>query len=399
MPSVLPQNISQILHVWDEGSKSNRAEILKVFIAENSGSTAPELDKRFSMAASLFLTRLTAWLRLTYMSGTYLKLQLESIMIFVSSSSGHKYLAEFLEVGGVLTVLEILGLKQAKEDDKAESLKLLMCIANSGRKYKELICESFGVRAVAECLAKSKSFDTQDRAKYLLQDLATGNPRYEVQIYKALISLLSTASPKAQQLAAETLRYVQGIVSHASPSIVEPTLLLLRSLHVEVQYEASELMKALMNYDIQHDVLQRLVALLKPSNVDMQKSIDFFKEHNLTELDAPLPVFVQQAAAGKCTGILAKESPEIAESLVMLNAIHGLLYAMGNDRHTDSQKQSSIALQFFVRSFPHVDEAVRIALGDSSYHAYMANPDGMYLDMTPIQISVLHNNRVSFSSA
>ena len=68
MPSVLPQNISQILHVWDEGSKSNRAEILKVFIAENSGSTAPELDKRFSMAASLFLTRLTAWLRLTYPS-------------------------------------------------------------------------------------------------------------------------------------------------------------------------------------------------------------------------------------------------------------------------------------------------------------------------------------------
>ncbi len=27
----------------------------------------------------------------------------------------HKYLAEFLEVGGVLTLLEILGLKQAKE--------------------------------------------------------------------------------------------------------------------------------------------------------------------------------------------------------------------------------------------------------------------------------------------
>ena len=27
----------------------------------------------------------------------------------------HKFLAEFLEVGGVLTVLEILGLKQAKE--------------------------------------------------------------------------------------------------------------------------------------------------------------------------------------------------------------------------------------------------------------------------------------------
>ena len=30
-------------------------------------------------------------------------------------SNRHKFLAEFLEVGGILTVLEILGLKEAKE--------------------------------------------------------------------------------------------------------------------------------------------------------------------------------------------------------------------------------------------------------------------------------------------
>ena len=53
-------------------------------------------------------------------------------------------MAEFLEVGGVLTVLEILGLKQAKEEDKAEALRLLTCVANAGRKYKELTCESYG---------------------------------------------------------------------------------------------------------------------------------------------------------------------------------------------------------------------------------------------------------------
>ena len=60
----------------------------------------------------------------------------------------HKYLAEFLEVGGVLTVLEILGLKQAKEQDKAEALRLLTSIADAGRKYKEIICESYGYFAV-----------------------------------------------------------------------------------------------------------------------------------------------------------------------------------------------------------------------------------------------------------
>lgn len=53
-------------------------------------------------------------------------------------------MAEFLEVGGVLTLLEIIGLKQAQEVDKSESLRCLHYIANAGRKYKELICESYG---------------------------------------------------------------------------------------------------------------------------------------------------------------------------------------------------------------------------------------------------------------
>ena len=56
----------------------------------------------------------------------------------------HKFMAEFLEVGGVLTLLEIIGLKQAKEEDKSIALKNLHYIANAGRKYKELICESYG---------------------------------------------------------------------------------------------------------------------------------------------------------------------------------------------------------------------------------------------------------------
>lgn len=56
----------------------------------------------------------------------------------------NRYLIEFLEVGGVLTLLEILGLEKIKEEDKKESIRLLQVIANSGRKYKELICESYG---------------------------------------------------------------------------------------------------------------------------------------------------------------------------------------------------------------------------------------------------------------
>jgi hypothetical protein len=108
-----------------------------------------------------------------------------------------------------LTLLEIISLKQAKEDHKKEALTVLECIANSGRKYKEIICECYGVRSIAECLAKSKSEETQIQAKYLMENLAKGNPKYQNQVYKGLIALLPCTSPKAQELAVQTLQIVQ----------------------------------------------------------------------------------------------------------------------------------------------------------------------------------------------
>ena len=59
-------DVTKVLQQWDHGSKSRRAQILQTFIKESQGKTAPELEIQFSNAASLFLTRLTAWLRLTY---------------------------------------------------------------------------------------------------------------------------------------------------------------------------------------------------------------------------------------------------------------------------------------------------------------------------------------------
>lgn len=395
MPAERLPEITELLDLWDHATKSSRGEILGVFINECKGKTAPELENKFSRAASLFLTRLTAWLRLTYMTAVNLRLQIEAISIFISSSSGHKFLAEFLEVGGVLTILEILGLKEAKEEDKTEGIKLLSSIANAGRKYKELICESFGVRAVAECLAKSKSGNTQEQARYLLQELATGNPRYQEQVYKALISLLSSTSPKAQQLAAHTLKFVQDIIGKASNNIVDPVLLLLQSMHVEVQYEACELIKDLMNYEIKEDLIQRLVALLRPTAADIEKIPKTFSDAGLTEMGISLPLYIQQASAAKCIGILVKADLKIAKRFVQLGVIQALLYAMGNSKHPESQKQACISLEYFLRTFPYIDDAVRKALGDTFYLQYMARPDEMYLKMTEIQLIVLQQIRIN----
>ncbi len=102
-----------------------------------------------------------------------------------------------------------MSLKQAKDSYKKEALAVLENIANAGRKYKEIICECYGVRSIAECLAKSKSEDTQTQARYLLENLAKGNPKYQNQVYKGLIALLPVQSPKAQELAVQTLQIVQ----------------------------------------------------------------------------------------------------------------------------------------------------------------------------------------------
>lgn len=48
--------------------------------------------------------------------------------------------------------------------------------------------------------------------------------------------------------------------------------MLLRSLHLEVQYEACELIKDLMQYDVQHSMLKGLVALLKPTKDEIKDS-------------------------------------------------------------------------------------------------------------------------------
>lgn len=54
------------LQEWDNANKFTRYRILDNFIMTSHGKTGPELEVEFSQGASLFLARLTAWLRLTY---------------------------------------------------------------------------------------------------------------------------------------------------------------------------------------------------------------------------------------------------------------------------------------------------------------------------------------------
>lgn len=62
-------NIGKVLAFlrdWDRGDRTVRCRTLKSFLAQNSGKTFYELDLDFAQVSSLFLARLTTWMRLTY---------------------------------------------------------------------------------------------------------------------------------------------------------------------------------------------------------------------------------------------------------------------------------------------------------------------------------------------
>ncbi|XP_034507073.1 armadillo-like helical domain containing protein 1 isoform X2 [Ailuropoda melanoleuca] len=421
------------LQDWDNAGKVARSHILDNFIKTNQGKTSPELEQEFSQGASLFLARLTTWLRLTYMTGSCLDKLLKSIGIFLSAVSSNRYLIEFLEVGGVLTLLEILGLEKIKEEDKKESIRLLQVIANSGRKYKELICESYGVRSIAEFLAKSKSEETQEEVQVLLDSLLHGNPKYQNQVYKGLIALLPCASPKAQQLSLQTLRTAQAIIGTTHPSIVECVLKVLGTMHLEVQYEgrgaagavpahalqkltartrplalnslllvtedpAIELIKDLVNYDVCQALLKGLVELLIPSFKETSKlQPKIFNDSLVPQLTAHLPVFLQQAAAAKAIRVLARSNMNIAEKMLHLRVVHSLLAAMGNSDHSNSQRQASLTLEYFVQVFPVVEEHVRRSMGEDLYQLFLSNAEDLYMKIDSVQADILAANKVNVS--
>ncbi|XP_038414223.1 armadillo-like helical domain containing protein 1 isoform X2 [Canis lupus familiaris] len=394
------------LHDWDNAGKVARSHILDSFIKANQGKTAPELEQEFSQGGSLFLVRLTTWLRLIYMTGSCLDKLLKSIGIFLSAVSSNRYLKEFLEVGGVLTLLEILGMEKIKEEDKKESIRLLQVIANTGRKYKELICESYGVQSIAEFLAKSKSEETQEEVQILMDSLVHGNPKYQNQVYKGLIALLPCASPKAQQLSLQTLRTAQSIIGTTHPSIVDCVLKVLCTMHLEVQYEgfcfsaAIELIKDLVNYDVCQALLKGLVALLIPSVKETSKpQPKILNDSSVPQFTAHLPVFLQQAAAAKAIGVLARSNTSVAEELLHQRVVHSLMAAMGNTDHSNSQRQASLTLEYLVQMFPVVEEHVRRSMGEGLYQLFLSNAEDLYMKIDSIQADILAANKVNVSKA
>ncbi|NWX09077.1 ARMD1 protein, partial [Caloenas nicobarica] len=381
------------LQEWDSAHKVARSQILDNFIKSNDKKTEPDLELEFSQGASLFLARLTVWLRMTYVYSTCLNKLLTSIGIFLSAAGGRRYLMEFLQMGGLLVLLEILGLNHPSEEDKRESVKLLQLIADTGRMYKEFICENYGVQSLAKFMATSNSAEAQKDVQVLLDCLGHENPKYQNQVYKGLIAVLPCAAPGAQQLALQTLGDMQDVVGEVPSGLVEPVLGVLRSVHPEVQCAAIQLLKTLMAHKVRTALLEGLVALLTPPRKEaFAGCIDIAKDPTSLCLRKPVLVYIQQAAAAKAIGELARESAEVANELIQLRVVHGLMVAAGNLDHMASQRHASISLKYFVHTFPFVEECVKKALGHTLFQQFMDSAETWYTKINPFQAKELACN-------
>lgn len=58
--------VLSFLREWDSGDRVVRMRMLTSFLAQNTGKTFYELELQFAQVGSLFLARLTTWMRLTY---------------------------------------------------------------------------------------------------------------------------------------------------------------------------------------------------------------------------------------------------------------------------------------------------------------------------------------------
>eukprot|EP00656_Telonema_subtile_P003146 TRINITY_DN11440_c0_g1_i4.p1 TRINITY_DN11440_c0_g1~~TRINITY_DN11440_c0_g1_i4.p1 ORF type:complete len:317 (-),score=71.04 TRINITY_DN11440_c0_g1_i4:347-1297(-) len=206
-----------------------------------------------------------------------------------------------------------------KENDKLKALQLLLAIANAGRHYKELVCEHSGAQVVVETMMVSRDETLQEEARILLLNLGRGNPRFQVHVAESVLALLGCGNSVAQRMGAQSTRqYMQTLPPGFD--YVTACIPMLKSGDLQVQFEASELLKALSKYAYLHEaIVDNLIKVLeipvpgKTLNADPE-------EEQEDELRARTQLR-QHGAACKVLGVLASSH----SALVPLMISNGVL--------------------------------------------------------------------------
>ena len=214
--SSIGQSLSQS---WDKGSRTQRIQLLSNLIQKHSQSTTSELEEDLGPAALLLFTRITTWLRLTYQLGYELSVQLTAISLFLQ---GQRFVSAFAETGGIQLLTDLLCHTNPKyKEDKRNALLLLIHMANSGRVYRELMCDGGGVGEIMTSANAESDASTLDLYSALFLALGQANPRKALVVHEYLVKLVAEGSEEIGVVAASTLRALQVSRDRAAAQITE----------------------------------------------------------------------------------------------------------------------------------------------------------------------------------
>ncbi|KAJ3332209.1 hypothetical protein HDU76_000982 [Blyttiomyces sp. JEL0837] len=222
-------------------------------------------------------------------------------------------------------------------------------------------------------------------------------------------------------MAGQALRLLLPSIQLIHVSIVEATLSLLKSPHIQIQYEGYEMLKELVQREnLQDSILTQLIMVLKTPVDDVMDEInDERRRRNqkptegktltanqwggmmVTEekpSDAMLAAYIQQAYAAKLLGVIAASSAELAERMIQLQVVSGLLNTIANVSHQDSQRYASDTLLYLVQHFSYVAHALRDHMGKNFFDLLEGKPDTFFRELTWEQVRYLRKNTVRINA-
>ena len=108
--------------------------------------------------------------------------------------------------------------------DKQNALLILIHVANSGRVYREMICDGVGVDLIVQGLLKEEREQILELYSSLLSALGQGNPRKSSLVHAALVYTMHEGVEAACLTAATTLRSLQMSKQYHAVNTYAPAL-------------------------------------------------------------------------------------------------------------------------------------------------------------------------------
>ena len=368
------------------------------------------LEFTYGNGASLLLARVVAWMRLSYLHSGATRLQLETLLVFLRSSNGSRYLVEFLEAGGLLTLLQLLTAQHrgVEKSVKHAAMQVLECMLGAGKVYREMVCKYQGVDALLGVLEEAAGSESQHLACELVLQLGMGSPAYTVLVLEKIVDVLPCGNPGAQHNAALATKKLLAAVARQGTHQLDVLLqrvargaaAMLLSPDSHVQYQSGELIKDMSQYKgAEALVIEALADLLVPQEM-------FLPPEGLVDGDGVGGPFGAQEKAAQTIGLLA---PQLCEQGDDLHAqvtgpkiVGNLIAALLNPFHHGAKRQASSSLLVLLQQSERTGDTLRaLGFGDFLEH-FTERPNVLYEPLvSPYleQVLELGKVRAGFSSS